>query len=77
MLRILGSMVSGVQHLFQDSRGGEGAVPAGTGIQEASPTSGWGSFLLDPAQGHLGHELSGWSHCPQGTPHAASALAHP
>jgi hypothetical protein len=40
--RILGSLVSGIQHLFQNNR--EGPMPAEKGTQESSPTSSWGSF---------------------------------
>jgi hypothetical protein len=42
MPRILGSLVSRVQHLFQNNC--EGLVPAGAGTQETRPTSGSGSF---------------------------------
>ena len=31
---------------------------------------------MNPAPGHLGHELSGQSHNPQKTLHAAGTLAH-
>ena len=40
--RILGSLVSGTQHLFQHSQ--EGLGPTGSGTQEPCPTSGSGSF---------------------------------
>jgi hypothetical protein len=53
--RILGSLVSGMQHLFQSIP--EGLVPAGTGTKEPNPNSGWGSFWSGPAPHHLGQEL--------------------
>ena len=40
--RILESLVSGTQHLFQ--RILEGLVPAGTGMKETCPISSWDSF---------------------------------
>ena len=42
-LRILGSLVSRTQHLFQ--RILEGLVPAGTGMKETCLNSGWGVFI--------------------------------
>ena len=49
--RILGSLVSEMQDLFQNNQ--QGPVPAGTGTQEISPTSNWGSFRLAPVQCYL------------------------
>jgi hypothetical protein len=40
--RILGSLMSRTQHLFQ--RISEGLMPAGTGKKEPHPTRGWDSF---------------------------------
>jgi hypothetical protein len=45
-LRILGSLVTGTQHLFQKIQ--DGRVPAGTGTKETHPTSGWGSGRHQP-----------------------------
>ena len=56
---ILGSLVSGTQHLFQTNR--DRPVPA-AGMQEALLTRDSSPFLLTLALGHLGYDLSGWSH---------------
>jgi hypothetical protein len=62
--RILGSLVSGMQHLFQNNPKGLG--PAGK--QETCLTRGWSSFWSAPAPRHLGRKLSGQSHGPQRHP---------
>ena len=59
--RILGSLVSGMQHLFQNDP--EGPVPAGAGTQETHPTSSSGSFWLVLVC--LGFEYSRKPHDPQ------------
>jgi hypothetical protein len=46
-LRILGSLVSGRQHQFQNNQ--EWPVQAGTGTKETNLTSSWGSFWLASA----------------------------
>jgi hypothetical protein len=57
--RILGSLVSGMQHLFQ--RIPEGLVPAGTGKKEPRPTRGWDYlWWLQPCS-ILGENLAGSS----------------
>ena len=56
--RILGSLVSEKQHLFQNNH--EGPVPAGAGTQEPHLTSIWGSFWSA-----LGFQHSGQPHSPQ------------
>jgi hypothetical protein len=53
--RILGSLVSGTQHLFQKIL--EGLVLAETGTKETCPTSSLGSFWSVPTPCHLGCEL--------------------
>jgi hypothetical protein len=72
--RILGSLVSGTQHLFQNHW--ERPVSEGTATQETHTTSSLGSFRLVSAQGHLGRELSEQSHSTQRTLHTAGVLAH-
>jgi hypothetical protein len=62
--RILGSLVSRTQHLFQKYP--EGLVPAGTETKESCPTSGWGLFSSAPALLPLEHELGGGSQVPRG-----------
>jgi hypothetical protein len=59
--RILGSLVSGTQHLFQHNR--EHLGPAGAGTQEPRMTSGSGSFHFVLV--YLGFELSRQPHSPQ------------
>ena len=71
-LRILGSMVSVMQHLFQNNL--EGFGPAGTRTQETHSTSGWGSCW---SMCHLVHKLNRQSHGPLRTLHAECTLAHP
>ena len=73
--RILGSLVSSTQHLFQKNR--EGPVPAGTGTQESLLISSWSSFLFVPAPCYLGLELGERSQGPMRTLHNIGALAHP
>jgi hypothetical protein len=72
--KIVGSLVSGKQHLFQTNC--NGPVPA-AGMQKTCLSRGSGPFWSAPAPGHLGHELSRQSHSPQRTLHTAGAPAHP
>jgi hypothetical protein len=72
--RILGSLVSGTQHLFQNNP--EGLGQAGTGTQETCSTSDSVTFRSVPSPCHLGHKLSGWSQGPQRTMHIRGTLAH-
>ena len=59
--RILGSLVSRTQHLFQHHQ--EFLRPAGAGTQEPHPTSGLGSF--QSALVYLGFKLSRQAYGPQ------------
>ena len=60
MPRILGSLVSRIQHVFQQNR--ESLGPAGTGTQELCPSSGLSSF--QSVLVYLGYKLSGQPHGP-------------
>jgi hypothetical protein len=55
--RILRSLMSGMQHLFQKNL--ESLVPVGTGTKEACLTSGWDSFWWLQPSTILGMNLAG------------------
>jgi hypothetical protein len=58
--RILRSLVSGMQHLFQNKtkQNLEGLVPPETRTKKTHPTSSWGLFRSVPASCHLGLKLN-------------------
>jgi hypothetical protein len=62
MPRILGSLVSRTQHLFQTNR--DRPVTA-AGMQETPLIRGSSRFQSASDPGHLGHELTGFPHGPQ------------
>jgi hypothetical protein len=64
---ILGSLVSGTQHLFQYNHTGSETAK---GKQKTVLTKGTNPFQMAPALGHLGQGIFGHPHSPQRTLHA-------